>query len=304
MIVEKPYFSKYFWLNYSVCMSASFNSRACFISAVDMEFSFSRSWHFYYHCPRQWVMTQSKEDAQIREATGSSEPACRRTPTTSAMPGLRPLPLSTGLLGQPSKRPLWLSSSLPGPLSCPIEILWKRDLIIFFMFSFLKAINSHISWNVIHTVSSEALGVLAKVELLSSVLGLEESQEPALCNSFKGDFYAHKHLDLSKGQLPISALLGGSSIFLVSVFAHAAACEASSLPCLHALGLQNTFALLLPSLGNVTTSRKPLRFLRHVQSPLTQGLLPHILKSCSVNGDFHAFSSLSPAFKSWTRAHI
>ena len=144
MIVEKPYFSKYFWLNYSVCMSASFNSRACFISAVDMEFSFSRSWHFYYHCPRQWVMTQSKEDAQIREATGSSEPACRRTPTTSAMPGLRPLPLSTGLLGQPSKRPLWLSSSLPGPLSCPIEILWKRDLLDPFFLTRCFAI-----WNIL-----------------------------------------------------------------------------------------------------------------------------------------------------------
>lgn len=173
------------------------------------------------------------------------------------------------------------------------------------MYPFLKAISSHISWNAIHRVSSETLGVLAKVEFLSSVLGHEESQEPALSNSFKGDFYAYKRLDLSEGQLLISAPLGGHSIFLVSeAFAYATACGASSLPHPHARGLQNTFALLLLSLGNVTTSRKPLRFLRHVQSPLTQGLLPHILKSCSVNGDFHAFSSSSPTFKSWTHAHI
>ena len=90
------------------------------------------------------------------------------------------------------------------------------------MYPFLKAISSHISWNAIHRVSSETLGVLAKVEFLSSVLGHEESQEPALSNSFKGDFYAYKRLDLSKGQLLISAPLGGHSIFLVSeVFAHA-----------------------------------------------------------------------------------
>lgn len=63
-------------------------------------------------------------------------------------------------------------------------------------------------------VSSEAPGVLAKVELLSSVLGREESQEPALSNSFKGDFYAHKRLDLSKGQLSISAPLVAAASFL------------------------------------------------------------------------------------------
>lgn len=121
----------------------------------------------------------------------------------------------------------------------------------------------------IHTVSSEALGVLAKVELLSSVLGCEESQEPALSNSFKGDFYTHKRLDLSKGQLSISAPLGGGSVFLVSVFAHATACEACALLCLHALGLRNTFALLLLSLGKIITSTKPL-----VQSPSLRASYP------------------------------
>lgn len=63
-------------------------------------------------------------------------------------------------------------------------------------------------------VSSEAPGVLAKVELLSSVLGREELQEPALSNSFKGDFYAHKRLDLGKGQLSISAPLAAAASFL------------------------------------------------------------------------------------------
>lgn len=52
------------------------------------------------------------------------------------------------------------------------------------------------------------------MEFLSSVLGREESQEPALSSSFKGDFYAYKRLDLSKGQLSISAPLGGRSFFL------------------------------------------------------------------------------------------
>lgn len=134
--------------------------------------------------------------------------------------------------------------------------------------SSLKALHSHTFQNVIHRMSSEAPGVLAKTRLLSSVLGPHESQEIAFFSSFKGDFYAHKHLgtsDLNKGQLSISASPASHSIFhilslhmLLPVEPHPLC--ADSWP--------KKYGCFPPVfLGHVPTSGKPLGFLGMFSSP-------------------------------------
>lgn len=78
------------------------------------------------------------------------------------------------------------------------------------------------------------------MRLLSSVLGPNESQETAFFTSFKGDFYAHNHLDSpdrNKDQLSISASPGSNSVFHISVFDLLLPVEPLLLPRVHVPGL-------------------------------------------------------------------